>query len=208
MLPSVCRNLLFLAAFAMAGAQAQDGKAVSRAQARDFPGLQAAFDIVDLNHDGVLDAAEFDRAMALDAPLRGAGARSARKLDLFRYLDVNGDARISRQEAAALDPLARSFAAFDRNRDGGIDAEEFGRVRLAALARPPAAAPSASAGSSAAQGGLFRSLDANHDGYLTDAELFSRANTSRDWLALDRNGDGLISPSELTTVEAQLARAR
>jgi Ca2+-binding EF-hand superfamily protein len=194
--------LFLLASFAVLCVHAQGEHPMTRTEARSHPGLEAAFDIVDADHNGVLDRWELDYAMGLDAPLSGAGARSARKLELFRYFDVNGDGRISRDEAAQLDPLARNFAAFDRNRDGAIDASEFGRVRLAALARPAAAASSASTGSSAPSSRTFRDLDRNRDGYLSQTELRSGGNRFTNWLALDRNRDGLISPSEFERVEA------
>jgi len=47
---------------------------------------------------------------------------------------------------------------------------------------------------------LFDRLDKNHDGYLTGTELTSVEALSTNWLAVDRDGDGRISRSEFTAV--------
>jgi hypothetical protein len=48
--------------------------------------------------------------------------------------------------------------------------------------------------------GLFERLDKNHDGYLTGTELTSQEALSANWLGVDRNGDGRISRDEFTAV--------
>ncbi|HEY1287577.1 MAG TPA: EF-hand domain-containing protein [Burkholderiales bacterium] len=52
----------------------------------------------------------------------------------------------------------------------------------------------------AASQGLFERLDKNHDGYLTGTELTSQEALSTNWLGVDRNGDGRISRDEFTAV--------
>jgi len=47
---------------------------------------------------------------------------------------------------------------------------------------------------------LFDRLDKNHDGYLTGTELTSQEALSTNWLGVDRNGDGRISRDEFTAV--------
>jgi hypothetical protein len=78
--------------------------------------------------------------------------------------------------------------------------------------RPPAAQEreSASGGATAPRPGftrneaasraLFERLDKNHDGYLTGSELTSLEAQTTNWLSVDRNGDGRISPSEFTAI--------
>jgi hypothetical protein len=53
----------------------------------------------------------------------------------------------------------------------------------------------------AATSRLFRELDRNHDGYLSDEELFSERGRQGNWVAVDRNRDGRISPSEFRALE-------
>jgi hypothetical protein len=53
----------------------------------------------------------------------------------------------------------------------------------------------------AATSRLFRELDRNHDGYLSDEELFSERGREGNWVAVDRNRDGRISPSEFRALE-------
>ena len=76
----------------------------------------------------------------------------------------------------------------------------------------PATAPqnrSAAAGATApatredpaATSRLFRELDRNRDGYLSDEELFSERGRQGNWVAVDRNRDGRISPSEFRALE-------
>jgi hypothetical protein len=48
---------------------------------------------------------------------------------------------------------------------------------------------------------LFDRLDKNRDGYLTGSELTSQEALTSNWLSVDRDGDGRIARSEFTTVE-------
>jgi Ca2+-binding EF-hand superfamily protein len=47
---------------------------------------------------------------------------------------------------------------------------------------------------------LFERLDRNKDGYLTQDELAADEAKSRNWIAVDRDGDGRISRSEFGLV--------
>jgi len=47
---------------------------------------------------------------------------------------------------------------------------------------------------------LFRQLDRNGDGYLTEDELWSLRGQDNNWAAIDRNRDGRISPDEFTVL--------
>jgi hypothetical protein len=47
---------------------------------------------------------------------------------------------------------------------------------------------------------LFDRLDKNRDGYLTGTELTSPEALTANWLAVDRDGDGRISRSEFTAI--------
>jgi hypothetical protein len=47
---------------------------------------------------------------------------------------------------------------------------------------------------------LFDRLDKNRDGYLTGSELTSQEALTSSWLGVDRDGDGRISRDEFTAV--------
>ena len=49
---------------------------------------------------------------------------------------------------------------------------------------------------------LFERLDRDKDGYLTEAELTSDEARNRNWIAVDRDGDGRISRAEFGLVAA------
>ena len=53
----------------------------------------------------------------------------------FRRADVNADAQLSREEAAALPAVAEKFTQLDRNSDGFLSAAEF---EAGVTAAPPA----------------------------------------------------------------------
>ena len=48
---------------------------------------------------------------------------------------------------------------------------------------------------------LFDRLDKNKDGFLTGSELTSQEALTANWLGVDRDGDGRISRSEFTAIE-------
>ena len=52
----------------------------------------------------------------------------------------------------------------------------------------------------AAKADLFHKLDTNADGTLSRSELAAPAAQDGNWIAIDRDGDGRISPSEFTMV--------
>jgi len=89
--------------------------------------LQQAYDVLrklDTNKDGKIDAQEL------------AKYRETRKKDrcdaMFKYMDKNGDGKISKDEARGL--WADSFADLDTNKDGFLDRTEVEK----ALATPAA----------------------------------------------------------------------
>ena len=66
---------------------------------------------------------------------------------------------------------------------------------------------SAAAGASVSQDDrLFDRLDANRDGYLSDAELERQPAERANWIAADRNGDGRISREEFTGIAADRSK--
>jgi hypothetical protein len=50
---------------------------------------------------------------------------------------------------------------------------------------------------------LFDRLDKNKDGFLTGSELTSQEALTANWIAVDRNNDGHISRAEFTAVEGR-----
>jgi Ca2+-binding EF-hand superfamily protein len=49
---------------------------------------------------------------------------------------------------------------------------------------------------------LFNRLDKNRDGYLTGTELTTAEALSANWIGVDRDGDGRISPAEFSAIES------
>lgn len=89
-------------------------------------------------------------------------------------------------------------------------ASAFAQEKPAAPANESPSRDSASGGATAPQPrfsrdsvasrALFDRLDKNRDGYLTGSELTSPDALSANWLSVDRDADGRISRSEFTSV--------
>jgi hypothetical protein len=62
--------------------------------------------------------------------------------------------------------------------------------------------PSFSARDDAASRALFERLDKNRDGFLTGTELTSPEALASNWLGVDRDVDGRISRDEFSAIES------
>jgi Ca2+-binding EF-hand superfamily protein len=130
-----------------------------------------------------------------------AEPRSRRLADQWQRADVNGDGRLSRDEASSMPRLARAFDDIDRNADGFADAEEVRIWRR----RPGAAGKSPGAGRKPT--GLSEWLaraDANGDGALDRREVEAALpRMARNFDAMDADHDGALTKIE---IEAWVAR--
>jgi Ca2+-binding EF-hand superfamily protein len=131
-------------------------------------------------------------------PLNGIAAVYFKVVRALGVLDANKDLVISPWEIFTAPAGLRRL---DGNHDGKLSAEELGfslgsnsmseefahRSRLAFMRENPALAV----------------LDENHDGELSTAEI---ANSFRTLTALDRNGDGSLTPDEVIP-DQQIARS-
>ena len=117
-------------------------------------------------------------ALCLFATAAAAQDLIERERQVFRALDMDGDARISRDEARWGRELIETLA--------GDGAGAGGSASPRAQAAPPE---------------VFRRLDRDSDGQLSASELWStRVALGGGWIALDRDGNGLIAPSEFTAI--------
>lgn len=117
--------------------------------------VQARFNAMDTNHDGVLDAAEVAAAQQKEIAEANAVERQRAEAE-FARLDTNHDGQLSKAEFMAAVPSVKPnqtpqqiIGSFDTNKDGKISAQEY-------EARPLAS---------------FDRIDTNHDGVISPQEL-------------------------------------
>ena len=120
---------------------------------------------------------------------------------LFRRMDRNSDGKVTADEVPEerREFIARLIKRVDKDGDGAMTAEEFAAAPFPARpdGKPGAGRPGRAEGrpgQGAPTGGLFRTLDADHDGKLSGEEI--KASTEVI-LKLDANGDGVVTVEEL-----------
>jgi Ca2+-binding EF-hand superfamily protein len=186
------------------------------------PRFANAFDRLDSNGDGQLDAQEVQRLLMVlrkrfgvsgpnqPAPGKGAAKGTDPAVERFvnrvlREMDKNEDGKISRDEAQRR--VRAAFDRFDANRDGYLDKNELRQMAARFLAQQAGGPRGGQPQGAARLGPDFDALDKNADGRLTRDELkgtpfypaFDR---------IDRNKDGKITPKEFDAYLKQEAAAK
>ncbi len=140
------------------------------------------------------------------AALHSASAQAPGGAGVFQRFDKNGDGKVTKDEL----PNAQAFSRYDLNKDGVITLEEYNQVaggKAAATTTAPGSptsataqtkpttptTPTADTGERARAEQMFKALDKNGDGVLTEDELPPQA---KRLTALDRNKDGRITKDE------------
>ena len=118
-------------------------------------------------------------------------------LPLFMALDANHDGVIDSNE---ITNAAASLKTLDKNGDGQLTADEY-RPQFKGMQPPPPPDTSASKSTGSADGPpppppdpIVSALDANQDDVIDASEI---ANAPSALKALDKNGDGKLTPDEL-----------
>ncbi len=157
---------------------------------RDEVPFAQMIDGMDENKDGYVDEAEFERARQRMSNRGPGGPQMGERLG--RFLDANGDKKVSREEFAK---LVQVFDALDADRSGDLSPEEMNRF-VQALGETQARDT----------GGvdvdnLFANNDKNKDGKLTADEFPNQQLFKR----LDVDKDGSVTRAEAAQVLKELA---
>jgi Ca2+-binding EF-hand superfamily protein len=174
------------------------------------PGNQArlVLQALDTDHDGKLSAAEIKAApqtlLTLDTNGDGqitsdevaprpenAGASADELVKQLMSLDKNGDGVLTPDELPAR--MQNLFQRGDANQDGKLTPDEI-RAMARRQGMPAGGAFSRAGGGQMRNDPILNALDTDHDGILSAAEIKAG---DESLLALDRNGDGEITPDEM-----------
>ncbi len=119
-------------------------------------------------------------AQAADPPAPGGHANFAQRA--IQKMDTNGDGRISLDEYLAA--AAVHFKSLDSQNKGSIDATDLASSKTAIMRIDHRA------------NALVRRLDTADNGYVTQDEFVAAA--QKRFARLDKNGDGKLTPDELS----------
>jgi hypothetical protein len=99
--------------------------------------------------------------------------------------------------------LALAFVVCFAASSGALAQDKPATPQKSDSASGGATAPTPSFGRDAeASRALFERLDKNRDGYLTGSELTSPDALSANWISVDRDADGRVARSEFTSIES------
>lgn len=182
------------------------------------PRLQENFARLDSDNNGTVSPDEFGRAggpgmlRPPGAPGNGIPNDPQQLAGLFDRTDANSDGKLTKDEV----PEERVFMRriFEQVGSDSLTKEQFIKAMAQAGGQPgapgrrpesaprpegPAGAPErrpdgAPAGGPPPGGGLFATLDTDHDGQLSTSEIVAAGSAL---LKLDRNGDGKLTPDEV-----------
>ncbi|MEY4854906.1 MAG: hypothetical protein RIR32_1582 [Verrucomicrobiota bacterium] len=111
---------------------------------------------------------------------------------VFQKYDLDRDGKVTTKELS--NPQA--FERFDTNNDGVITLEEYNKLAGGAAAKPSTSSAVATAALKLQIEVMIKAADKNGDGKITKEEAGEAA-----WFArLDQDGDGVISPEELSVM--------
>ena len=133
-------------------------------------------------------------------PGGAAGGLNISAKDIFGRLDKDGNGKIEKDEIP--ERMKENLGRVDTNSDGAIDLAEFEKVAQffggGAGGRRPEGAPGSSPEGRPTDGPpvgpILRALDTNGDGELSASEI---ADASKSLAKLDRNGDGKLTRDEI-----------
>ena len=193
---------------------------VDKTEARAFPLINAAFDLIDADHNEKIFIEEIQAFSEETADLRKAtdvGFASASVLDqgrgLFGLFDTYRDGVLSTRE---LKNLPKLLALNDRNKDGMLDPKKVSKNMI--LTFEQGLSQARSTGLTTVSANLsqpnqsrkqvgpkwFQKMDRNGDGDVSRREFLG---TDEDFRKIDTDGDGLIDAKEAEAAEALFKKA-
>jgi hypothetical protein len=172
-----------------------DGR-ISATEADLDTGFDADFAGMDADADGFVSDAEY-RAFAKGDASQGAAHAAAHSAvvtrDLWTRLDANADGRISATEADLDTGFDADFASMDADADGFVSDAEYRAFAKRDVAQ---GAVNAAAHASVVQRATWTRLDADADGRVSSTEADADAGFDASFAAMDANNDGFITDAE------------